>query len=96
MLIPSAARVHYGCVIFVRILQGLVEVSLVEKCTAGVQSANTTMKQRLVEYEMRCIDPIYYSRQDNGSSFMRDTQDKHAGVQTDEEENTWKHFLNAT
>uniref|UniRef100_A0A8C5N183 Vesicular glutamate transporter 1 n=1 Tax=Leptobrachium leishanense TaxID=445787 RepID=A0A8C5N183_9ANUR len=25
MLIPSAARVHYGCVIFVRILQGLVE-----------------------------------------------------------------------
>lgn len=26
MLIPSAARVHYGCVIFVRILQGLVEV----------------------------------------------------------------------
>jgi hypothetical protein len=28
MLIPSAARVHYGCVIFVRILQGLVEVKL--------------------------------------------------------------------
>ncbi|KAK3527840.1 hypothetical protein QTP86_007725 [Hemibagrus guttatus] len=27
MFIPSAARVHYGCVIFVRILQGLVEVS---------------------------------------------------------------------
>nr|XP_023693979.1 vesicular glutamate transporter 2.2-like [Paramormyrops kingsleyae] len=26
MLIPSAARVHYGCVMFVRILQGLVEV----------------------------------------------------------------------
>lgn len=26
MLIPSAARVHFGCVIFVRILQGLVEV----------------------------------------------------------------------
>lgn len=26
MLIPSAARVHYGAVIFVRILQGLVEV----------------------------------------------------------------------
>lgn len=26
MLIPSAARVHYGFVIFVRILQGLVEV----------------------------------------------------------------------
>lgn len=26
MFIPSAARVHYGCVIFVRILQGLVEV----------------------------------------------------------------------
>uniref|UniRef100_A0A4W4E3L3 Major facilitator superfamily (MFS) profile domain-containing protein n=1 Tax=Electrophorus electricus TaxID=8005 RepID=A0A4W4E3L3_ELEEL len=25
MFIPSAARVHYGCVIFVRILQGLVE-----------------------------------------------------------------------
>ncbi|KAL4624321.1 vesicular glutamate transporter 2.2 [Arapaima gigas] len=25
MLIPSAARVHYGCVMFVRILQGLVE-----------------------------------------------------------------------
>ncbi|XP_040183571.1 vesicular glutamate transporter 1 [Rana temporaria] len=25
MLIPSAARVHFGCVIFVRILQGLVE-----------------------------------------------------------------------
>ncbi|XP_021563777.1 vesicular glutamate transporter 1, partial [Carlito syrichta] len=25
MLIPSAARIHYGCVIFVRILQGLVE-----------------------------------------------------------------------
>uniref|UniRef100_A0A8C5QTI3 Vesicular glutamate transporter 1 n=1 Tax=Leptobrachium leishanense TaxID=445787 RepID=A0A8C5QTI3_9ANUR len=25
MLIPSAARVHYGCVIFVRVLQGLVE-----------------------------------------------------------------------
>uniref|UniRef100_A0A8C3IYI6 Solute carrier family 17 member 6 n=1 Tax=Chrysemys picta bellii TaxID=8478 RepID=A0A8C3IYI6_CHRPI len=25
MLIPSAAKVHYGCVIFVRILQGLVE-----------------------------------------------------------------------
>lgn len=33
MLIPSAARVHYGCVIFVRILQGLVEV-----WTAGVPS----------------------------------------------------------
>lgn len=28
MFIPSAARVHYGCVIFVRILQGLVEVNL--------------------------------------------------------------------
>lgn len=27
MFIPSAARVHYGCVMFVRILQGLVEVS---------------------------------------------------------------------
>lgn len=26
MFIPSAARVHYGCVMFVRILQGLVEV----------------------------------------------------------------------
>ena len=26
MFIPSAARVHYGCVLFVRILQGLVEV----------------------------------------------------------------------
>jgi len=26
MCIPSAARVHYGCVMFVRILQGLVEV----------------------------------------------------------------------
>lgn len=26
MIIPSAARVHYGCVMFVRILQGLVEV----------------------------------------------------------------------
>lgn len=26
MLIPSAATVHYGCVMFVRILQGLVEV----------------------------------------------------------------------
>ncbi|MEQ2175357.1 hypothetical protein GOODEAATRI_017202 [Goodea atripinnis] len=25
MFIPSAARVHYGCVLFVRILQGLVE-----------------------------------------------------------------------
>ncbi|XP_050825893.1 vesicular glutamate transporter 3 isoform X1 [Serinus canaria] len=25
MIIPSAARVHYGCVMFVRILQGLVE-----------------------------------------------------------------------
>ncbi|XP_005991382.1 vesicular glutamate transporter 3 isoform X1 [Latimeria chalumnae] len=25
MLIPSAAKVHYGCVLFVRILQGLVE-----------------------------------------------------------------------
>lgn len=28
MFIPSAARAHYGCVIFVRILQGLVEVFL--------------------------------------------------------------------
>ncbi|KAG5846182.1 hypothetical protein ANANG_G00147090 [Anguilla anguilla] len=27
MFIPSAARVHYGCVLFVRVLQGLVEVS---------------------------------------------------------------------
>ncbi len=27
MFIPSAARAHYGCVLFVRILQGLVEVS---------------------------------------------------------------------
>lgn len=26
MFIPSAARVHYGCVMCVRILQGLVEV----------------------------------------------------------------------
>jgi len=26
MLIPAAARVHYGCVIMVRICQGLVEV----------------------------------------------------------------------
>lgn len=26
MFIPSAARTHYGCVMFVRILQGLVEV----------------------------------------------------------------------
>lgn len=31
MLIPSAARVHYGCVIFVRILQGLVEVRATSK-----------------------------------------------------------------
>ncbi|TSM52273.1 Vesicular glutamate transporter 2.2 [Bagarius yarrelli] len=29
MFIPSAARVHYGCVMFVRILQGLVEAVLV-------------------------------------------------------------------
>lgn len=29
MLIPSAARVHVGCVMCVRILQGLVEVSAV-------------------------------------------------------------------
>lgn len=29
MFIPSAARVHYGCVMFVRILQGLVEVGAV-------------------------------------------------------------------
>lgn len=28
MFIPSAARVHYGCVMFVRILQGLVEVRI--------------------------------------------------------------------
>lgn len=28
MFIPSAARVHYGCVMFVRILQGLVEVRM--------------------------------------------------------------------
>uniref|UniRef100_A0A8C0UQS0 Solute carrier family 17 member 8 n=1 Tax=Cyanistes caeruleus TaxID=156563 RepID=A0A8C0UQS0_CYACU len=28
MIIPSAARVHYGCVMFVRILQGLVEVGI--------------------------------------------------------------------
>ncbi|KAL7975793.1 hypothetical protein Chor_014953 [Crotalus horridus] len=27
MLIPSAAQVHFGCVMFVRILQGLVELS---------------------------------------------------------------------
>lgn len=33
MLIPSAARVHYGCVIFVRILQGLVEVRRNHKIT---------------------------------------------------------------
>lgn len=26
MLIPSAAKVHFGCVIIVRIFQGLVEV----------------------------------------------------------------------
>lgn len=53
------------------------------------------MKHRLAwrEYEMSCIDPIYYSRQDNGSSFMRHTQDKHAGVQTDIGENTEEHFL---
>lgn len=38
MLIPSAARVHYGCVIFVRILQGLVEVRWVEGCLVCVQS----------------------------------------------------------
>jgi len=29
MFIPTAARAHYGCVIFVRILQGLVEVSTI-------------------------------------------------------------------
>lgn len=28
MFIPAAARVHYGCVMFVRILQGLVEVRI--------------------------------------------------------------------
>lgn len=33
MFIPSAARVHYGCVMFVRILQGLVEV---RENTSGV------------------------------------------------------------
>lgn len=33
MLIPSAARCHYSCVILVRICQGLVEVQRVSVCT---------------------------------------------------------------
>lgn len=36
MFIPSAARVHYGCVIFVRILQGLVEVRHCQRCVTAV------------------------------------------------------------
>lgn len=32
MFIPAAARVHYGCVMFVRILQGLVEVGIQGIC----------------------------------------------------------------
>lgn len=34
MLIPSAARCHYSCVILVRICQGLVEVEHVSVCTS--------------------------------------------------------------
>lgn len=35
MLIPSAARCHYSCVILVRICQGLVEVKCVSVCTGA-------------------------------------------------------------
>lgn len=43
MFIPSAARVHYGCVMFVRVLQGLVEVrkacgEIVETVTVALQT----------------------------------------------------------
>lgn len=35
MLIPSAARCHYSCVILVRICQGLVEVKCMSVCTGA-------------------------------------------------------------
>lgn len=38
MLIPSAARCHYSCVILVRICQGLVEVHHVSFCTFGCRT----------------------------------------------------------
>lgn len=38
MLIPSAARCHYSCVILVRICQGLVEVQYVSVCTGACRT----------------------------------------------------------
>lgn len=43
MLIPSAARVHFGCVIIVRIFQGLVEVR---------DSSRKALKQQTVTTKM--------------------------------------------
>lgn len=40
---------------------------------------------------MSCIDPIYYSREDNLVPVSYDTH-QHASVQTDEEENSDKHL----
>lgn len=47
MLIPSAARVHYGCVIFVRILQGLVEVWKNRNITSKSDACLLAFKQQL-------------------------------------------------
>lgn len=44
MLIPSAARCHYSCVILVRICQGLVEVLFVCVCVCGGYACRTLWK----------------------------------------------------
>ena len=53
MFIPSAARTHYGCVMFVRILQGLVEVR--PRCWRQIKEnddwVTETMVQKWGKYE---------------------------------------------
>ncbi|KAG2459939.1 VGLU3 protein, partial [Polypterus senegalus] len=50
MLIPSAARVHYGCVMLVRILQGLVEVGILSAVPHMVMTIIVPIGGQLADY----------------------------------------------
>ncbi|KAI5106707.1 vesicular glutamate transporter 1 [Silurus meridionalis] len=50
MLIPSAARIHYGCVIVVRVLQGLVEVGILSALPHLVMTIVVPIGGQLADY----------------------------------------------
>lgn len=53
MFIPSAARVHYGCVMFVRILQGLVEVQSKKRRKRSLHVKKFYVKRRFPSFQNR-------------------------------------------